>query len=79
MVNDEALRDKAVGDSLVYEQGFGRSSNFEWLLFKYDGKGRNGLVVFSPVLNQVAEAVFYARHAELGYRKIQPAEASIGW
>jgi hypothetical protein len=35
--------------------------------------------IFNPMLNKVADAVFYVRHREFDYRKIQPAEASAGW
>jgi hypothetical protein len=35
--------------------------------------------IFNPMLNKVADAVFYVRDREFDYRKIQPAEASAGW
>jgi hypothetical protein len=35
--------------------------------------------ILNPILNKVADAVFYLRDREFDYRKIQPAEASAGW
>jgi hypothetical protein len=44
----------------------------------YDGQRRNGLILSSPVLKPSGGCCILS-HPELGYRKIQPAEASIGW
>lgn len=82
-VNEWAAIKKVVSsDNLVYQDACGRNSrNYEWLLSKYDGEGggRQGRTISlsSPVLNKVADAVFYTRHPELGYRRIQPSETRL--
>jgi len=43
----------------------------------YDGQRRNGLILSSPVLNQVAHTVFYTHQPELSYRNIQPGETRL--
>ncbi|WP_341734523.1 hypothetical protein [Microcoleus sp. EPA2] len=73
-----AIRKVLMGDgNLVYERGCGPS--YWWHLSEYDTPGRNGreIIVFSPVLNKVADAVFYTRHPELGYRTIKPSETRL--
>ncbi|WP_293356012.1 MULTISPECIES: hypothetical protein [unclassified Microcoleus] len=77
-INEWAAIKKVLGDgNLVYERGCG--SNFGWRLSEYDTPGKYGvgIIRFSPVMNKVADAVFYSRHPELGYRKIQPSETSL--
>ncbi|MEO9124916.1 MAG: hypothetical protein ABI262_09555, partial [Microcoleus sp.] len=55
------------------------STNYEWLLSKYDDEspGNNTSVFSSPVLDKVADAIFYTRHPELVYRRIQPSEMRL--
>ncbi len=82
-INEWAAIKKVVSnDNLVYQDACGRNStNYEWLLSKYDGDGpgRAGRTISlsSPVLDKVADAVFYIRHPELGYRRIQPSETRL--
>ncbi|MEZ2224728.1 hypothetical protein [Microcoleus sp.] len=82
-VNEWAAIKKVVSDdNLVYQDVCdGNSRNYEWLLSKYDGEGggRQGRTISlsSPVLDKVADAVFYTRHPELGYRRIQPSETRL--
>jgi hypothetical protein len=82
-INEWAAIKKVVSsDNLVYQNACGRNStNYEWLLSKYDGEGggRQGRTISlsSPVLDKVADAVFYNRHPELGYRRIQPDETRL--
>ena len=76
-VNEWAAIEEVVRYNLVYEQICGRGTNFEWLLSHYDGQSRNGIALVSPVLDKIADAAFYARHPELGYRKIQPGETGL--
>ena len=62
-------------DNLVYgDVCAGDSGNYEWLLSKYDGEGqgKNASALSSPVLDKVADVVFYTRHPKLGYHKVQP-------
>jgi hypothetical protein len=78
-----AIKKVVSNDNLVYERDCGRNlnNNYEWRLSKYDssglGQGRNASPLSSPVLNKVADAVFYGRHPELDYRRIQPIETSL--
>lgn len=80
-INEWAAIKKVVSeDNLVYGDACGRNSNnYEWLLSKYDGEGpgRNASALSSPVLDKVADAVFYTRHPELVYRRIQPGETRL--
>ena len=79
-INEWAAIKKVVSqDSLVYQDVCGRNSNnYEWLLSKYDGQGsgRDASAFSSPVLDKVADAIFYTRHPELG-RKIKPGEYKL--
>lgn len=73
-----AVRKVLMGDgNLVYERGCGPS--YWWHLSEYDDMRRNGVEIirFSSLLNKVADAVFYTRHPELGYRTIQRSETSL--
>lgn len=76
-----AIKKVVSQDSLVYEMDCGRNlnNNYEWRLSSYDSSGlaRNASPLSSPVLNRVADAVFYTRHPELVYRKIQPSETRL--
>ena len=56
-----------------------RSNNYECLLSSYHDENpqRNRSPLSSPRLDQVADAVFYTRHPELNYRKIQPSEMRL--
>jgi hypothetical protein len=82
-INEWAAIKKVVSnDNLVYADVCdGNSRNYEWLLSKYDGEGggRQGRTISlsSPVLDKVADAVFYNRHPELNYRRIQPSETRL--
>ena len=78
-INEWAAIKKVVSqDSLVYQDVCGRNStNYEWLLSQYDGQSRNGLILSSPILNKVADAILYTRYPELGDRRIQPSETSL--
>jgi hypothetical protein len=80
-INEWAAIKKVVSqDSLVYQDACGRNStNYEWLLSKYDDEspGNNTSVFSSPVLDKVADAIFYTRHPELVYRRIQPSEMRL--
>ena len=69
----KALRD----DNFVYQRGC--NVRLEWQLSEYDTPGRYGreIIVFSSVLNQVADAVFYTRHPELGYCTIKSSETRL--
>ncbi|WP_293356006.1 MULTISPECIES: hypothetical protein [unclassified Microcoleus] len=44
-----------------------------------EGGGRQGRTISlsSPVLDQVADAIFYTRHPERGYHRIQPSERRL--
>ncbi|WP_293126074.1 hypothetical protein [Microcoleus sp. bin38.metabat.b11b12b14.051] len=75
-----AIKKVVSQDSLVYQDVCGRNStNYEWLLSKYDGQGpgRDASALSSPVLDKVADAIFYTRHPELVYRRIQPSEMRL--
>jgi hypothetical protein len=76
-----AIRKVVSSDNLVYEKECGRNlnNNYQWQLSSYDSSGlaRNASPLSSPVLNKVADAVFYLRHPELDYRRIQPTETSL--
>lgn len=82
-INEWAAIKKVVSnDNLVYGDVCDLNSrNYEWLLSKYDGEGggRQGVTspLTSPVLDKVADAVFYTRHPELNYRKVQPGETRL--
>ncbi|MBE9093670.1 hypothetical protein [Tychonema sp. LEGE 07203] len=82
-INEWAAIKKVVSnDNLVYGDVCDLNSrNYEWLLSKYDGEGggRQGVtsLLTSPVLDKVADAVFYTRHPELNYRKVQPGETRL--
>ena len=82
-INEWAAIKKVVSnDNLVYQDACGRNSrNYEWLLSVYDGEGggRQGRTISlsSPVLDKVADAVFYTRHPELDYRKVKPSETRL--
>ncbi len=79
-INEWAAIKKVLGDgNLVYERVCWRGPNFWWHLAEYDTPGRNGreIIKFSSVLNKVADAVFYTRHPELGYRAIKPSETRL--
>ncbi|MEG4087949.1 hypothetical protein [Microcoleus sp. Pol12B4] len=76
-INEWSAIQKVVRNNLVYEPGCNRRFSYDWLISVYDGQSRNGLILSSPVLNKVADAVFYTRHSELGYRRIQPDETSL--
>ena len=76
-----AIKKVVSNDKLVYEKECGRNpnNNYQWRLSSYDssGLGRNASPLSSPVFNKVADAVFYTRHPELGYRRIQPSETRL--
>ena len=76
-----AIKKVVSNDNLVYEKECGRNpdNNYRWRLSSYDssGLGRNASPLSSPVLNKVADAVFYTRHPELDYRRIQPSETGL--
>ena len=76
-----AIKKVVSNDNLVYEKECGRNpnNNYQWRLSSYDssGLGRNASPLSSPVFNKVADAVFYTRHPELGYRRIQPSETRL--
>jgi hypothetical protein len=77
-INEWAAIKKVLADgNLVYKRFCG--PNFGWHLAEYDTPGRHPreIMVFSSVLNKVADAIFYTRHPELGYRKIRPSETSL--
>ena len=77
-INEWAAIKKVLRDAnLVYEKGC--TSAPYWRLSEYDTPGRFGvgLIAFSPLLNLVADAVFYTRHPELEYRKIQPSDTRL--
>lgn len=81
-VNEWAAIKKVVSnDKLVYEKECGRNlnNNYQWRLSSYDSSvlARNASPLSSPVLNKVADAVFYTRNPELGYRRIQPSEKRL--
>jgi hypothetical protein len=79
-IKEWAAIKKVLGDgNLVYERGCGPS--YWWRLSEYDTLGRNGgeIIRFSPLLNKVADAVFYTRHPELGYRTIKPSETQLAF
>lgn len=82
-INEWAAIKKVVSnDNLVYQDACGRNStNYEWLLSKYDGEGpgRAGRTISlsSPVLDKVADAVFYTRHPELATAEYNPQKR--GW
>lgn len=65
-----------VVNNLTYQMGCtGRG----WGLSEYDRTNvRTGeRLLTSTVLDKVADAVFYTRHPELGYRKIKPGEYKL--
>jgi len=75
-----AIKKVVSQDNLVYgDTCSGRSNNYEWLLSSYDDENprRNASPLSSPVLDKVADAVFYTRRPELNYRRIQPTETSL--
>jgi hypothetical protein len=77
-----AIKKVVSSDNLVYGDVCDPNSrNYEWLLSRYDGEGpgRQGVTspLTSPVLDKVADAVFYTRHPELDYRKVQPGETRL--
>jgi hypothetical protein len=75
-----AIKKVVSQDNLVYGDTCSeRSNNYEWLLSSYDDENprRNASPLSSPVLDKVADAVFYTRHPELGYRRIQPSETRL--
>ena len=76
-IKEWAAIKKVLRANLVYEKGC--TSAPYWRLSEYDTPGRFGvgLIAFSPLLNLVADAVFYTRHPELQYRKIQPSETRL--
>jgi len=80
-INEWAAIKKVVSeDNLVYRDTCsGRSNNYEWFLSNYDDeyRRRNASPLSSPVLDRVADAVFYTRHPELVYRRIQPSETRL--
>lgn len=69
---------RVVPDMLAYgNQACGREpNNFDWMLINYDGGSRDRRFD-SEDLDKVADAIFYVRHPELGYRKIQPGETAL--
>ncbi len=76
-INEWSAIQKVVRNNLVYEPGCNRRLSYDWLISVYDGESSNGLILSSPVLNKVADAVFYIHHPELSYRMIQPDETSL--
>ena len=74
-----AIRKVVSQDNLVYRDTCSGRSNYEWLLSNYDDEDprRNASPLSSPVLDKVADAVFYTRHPELVYRKIQRSEMRL--
>jgi hypothetical protein len=72
-----AIKKVVSDDNLVDEKKCFESLDYEWRLSQYDEQGRKELLFSSPVLNKVADAVFYARHPELGYRKVPPGETRL--
>ncbi|MEK0194706.1 MAG: hypothetical protein EAZ78_03700 [Oscillatoriales cyanobacterium] len=77
-INEWAAIRKVLRDgNLVYERGCGPS--YWWHLSEFDTPGRNPreIVVFSSVLNKVADAIFYTRNPDLGYRAIQRSETRL--
>ncbi|MEG4286306.1 hypothetical protein QUB68_24560 [Microcoleus sp. A006_D1] len=77
-IKEWAAIKKVLGDgNLVYQRGCNVRS--EWRLSEYDAPGviAGPILLSSTVLNKVADAVFYTRYPELGYRKIKPSETSL--
>jgi hypothetical protein len=72
-----AIKKILADDNFVYERSC--NGKFRWRLSEYDAPAvRAGpILLSSPVLNKVADAIFYTRHPELGYRKIRPSEISL--
>lgn len=72
-----AIKKVLADDNFVYERSC--NGKFRWRLSEYDTPGRHSreIMVFSSVLNKVADAVFYTRHPELGYRRIQRSETRL--
>jgi hypothetical protein len=66
-----------VANNLTYQMGCTGDSG--WGLSEYDRTNvRTGeRLLTSTILDKVADAVFYTRHPELGYRKIKPGEYKL--
>jgi hypothetical protein len=53
------------------------SQSYFWLLVSYDDQPRRDRLLVSDALDKVADAIFYSRNPQLGYRKIQPGETAL--
>ncbi len=68
---------RVVPDILVYRNN-GCTRGYSWLLVNYDDENRpEGRLLVSEDLDKVADAIFYSRNPQLGYRKIQPGETAL--
>ncbi|NER35315.1 MAG: hypothetical protein F6J93_15135 [Oscillatoria sp. SIO1A7] len=68
---------RIVPDILVYQSSC--SGYLMWMINSYDGEDARDrrLFLVSEDLNKVADAIFYARHPELGYRRIRRGETRL--
>jgi hypothetical protein len=69
---------RVVPDILVYRNNE-CTQRYSWLLVNYDGQNdpREGRLLVSDALDKVADAIFYSRNPQLGYRKIRPGETAL--
>ena len=68
---------RIVPDILVYMYNE-CADNLLWLLEEYDDESpTDGRLLISEDLDKVADAIFYARNPELGYRRIRPGETRL--
>jgi hypothetical protein len=65
---------RVVPDILIYRQTC--TGRFAWEMEHYDDPSPEKQLISEDV-DKVADAIFYARHPELGYRKIQPGETAL--
>lgn len=71
-----AIRE-VVQDNLVYiSLSCGSNTTYYWGLSQYDTYSRTSAGQ-SPVIDKIADAVFYTRHPELDNRKIEPGENDL--